>query len=201
MFRKTSCTPMPTLTSYWPTGGGGTFGSLPARNLNPTREEILCEKPNDIVIRRTGSDGFGNLVLVTENLDPVEAFPIILKGWAQSSWKYQKEKSIECQAVVLQQLVRRLSQKAHKAYPALEFGPMERDGYKKERSLGGRIILNSSRKTLSILTVLHELGHHFYGDSELQACRFSVWLFRAAFPNAYAKLEWEGHTLKRPPTC
>lgn len=201
MFRTTSCTPMPTLTSYWPTGGGGTFGSLPARNLNPTREEILCEKPNDIVIRRPGSDGFGNPMLVTENLDPVEAFPIILKGWAQSSWAHAKDKSAGYQVVVLQELVRLLCRRAHRAHPALEFGPMERDGCKKDGSLAGRIILNSSRKTLSIITVLHELGHHFYGESELQACRFSVWLFRAAFPNAYAKLEWEGHTLKRPPTC
>jgi len=190
---------MPTLTSYWPTGG--TFGSLPPRILTPTKEEILSEKPNVIVIRRPGSDDSGNPALVTENLDPMEAFPIILKGWAKSSWGYAKDKPACYQVVVLQELLRLLCRRAHKPHPSLEFGPMERDGYKKDGSLAGRIILNSSKKTLSLLTLLHELGHHFYGDSELLACRFSVWLFREAFPKSYAKLEWDGHVLKRPPTC
>lgn len=56
------------------------------------------------------------------------------------------------------------------------------------------IMLDHNRP--SIISALHELGHHLYGDSELQACRFSVWLFKEAFPKSYAKLRWEGHMLK-----
>lgn len=50
-------------------------------------------------------------------------------------------------------------------------------------------------KTLSIISALHELGHHLHGSSELLACSLSVHLFKAAFPKAFAKLEWKGHML------
>jgi hypothetical protein len=49
----------------------------------------------------------------------------------------------------------------------------------------------------SIITALHELGHHLFGRSELKACRWSVHLFIKIFPKAYEKLEWDGHMLKR----
>jgi len=49
----------------------------------------------------------------------------------------------------------------------------------------------------SILSTLHEIGHHQLGRSELEACRFAVWLFRAVFPTSYEKLRWEGHLLVR----
>lgn len=49
----------------------------------------------------------------------------------------------------------------------------------------------------SIISALHELGHHFYGRSELKACAFSINLFKESFPQAYAKLKWEGHMLKK----
>lgn len=49
----------------------------------------------------------------------------------------------------------------------------------------------------SILSTLHEFGHHIHGSSEVKACRFSVWLFRKAFPKTYEQLEWDGHMLKR----
>ena len=47
----------------------------------------------------------------------------------------------------------------------------------------------------SVISALHELGHHLYGDSELEACRFSVWLFKTIFPEFYGKLSWVGHLL------
>jgi len=50
---------------------------------------------------------------------------------------------------------------------------------------------------LSVISALHELGHHLKGRSELEACRFSVHLFKQCFPNAYEKLVWNGHMLKR----
>lgn len=48
----------------------------------------------------------------------------------------------------------------------------------------------------SIISALHEFGHHLYGSSELKACRFSVHLFRTVWPKAYERLRWDGHMLK-----
>ena len=53
---------------------------------------------------------------------------------------------------------------------------------------------------VSIISALHELAHHLFGDSELKACRWSVWLFKKVFPRAYAKLVWNQHMLIKP-TC
>lgn len=47
----------------------------------------------------------------------------------------------------------------------------------------------------SILSTLHEYAHHILGASELDACRFSVWLFKECFPEAFQKLKWKGHML------
>lgn len=51
----------------------------------------------------------------------------------------------------------------------------------------------------SVISALHELGHHAYGPSELKACRFSVWLFKTIFPEFYEKLTWVGHLLVKNP--
>jgi hypothetical protein len=57
------------------------------------------------------------------------------------------------------------------------------------------IYLNAERP--SIVSSLHELAHHLKGNSELTACRWSVWLFKKTFPEAYEKLVWEGHMLRK----
>lgn len=49
----------------------------------------------------------------------------------------------------------------------------------------------------SIISALHELGHHLHGASELQACRWSIQLFKEVFPQSYTKLHFEGHMLKQ----
>lgn len=51
------------------------------------------------------------------------------------------------------------------------------------------------RNNPSILSTLHEHAHHILGASELDACRFSVWLFKECFPEAFQKLKWKGHML------
>lgn len=62
---------------------------------------------------------------------------------------------------------------------------------------------NHSTKTIyldnscSIISALHELGHHIYGASELKACVFAINLFKSVFPKSYEKLHWEGHMLKK----
>ena len=47
----------------------------------------------------------------------------------------------------------------------------------------------------SIISTLHEIGHAKFGPNELLACAWSVQMFRAVFPKAYAKLKWRGHML------
>lgn len=56
----------------------------------------------------------------------------------------------------------------------------------------------------SIISALHELGHHLHEhkklpekpkETELAACRFSVGIFKTMFNKSYENLIWEGHTL------
>lgn len=54
--------------------------------------------------------------------------------------------------------------------------------------------------TPSILSTLHECGHAIWGTKEIDACRFSVALFKTVFPKEYSQLEWDGHMLKRKQT-
>jgi len=49
----------------------------------------------------------------------------------------------------------------------------------------------------SIISALHELGHHLFGSDELDACRYAIGLFKAGFPRAFEKLQWKGHLLVR----
>lgn len=57
--------------------------------------------------------------------------------------------------------------------------------------------INGSSESISIISALHELGHAFYGSSELHACSFSVHVFKSVFPKQYDKLTWDGHMLKK----
>ena len=59
-----------------------------------------------------------------------------------------------------------------------------------------RIFLDE--KHPSIISSLHEYGHHLYGEDELDACQYSIGMFKAVFPEAFAKLQWEGHKLVQP---
>lgn len=62
--------------------------------------------------------------------------------------------------------------------------------------VGGTIFGEIGRP--SIISALHELGHHLFGESELNACRFSTSIFMKCFPNSYKNLIWDGHMLKKP---
>jgi len=50
----------------------------------------------------------------------------------------------------------------------------------------------------SVITMLHELAHHLFGPDELQACRWSVWIYQLRFRNDYNKLVWDQHRIVRP---
>ena len=47
----------------------------------------------------------------------------------------------------------------------------------------------------SILTSLHEFGHHLYGASELTACSYSICMYIKVFPEIYEKMTWQNHLL------
>ena len=49
----------------------------------------------------------------------------------------------------------------------------------------------------SILSTLHEIGHAIRGSKELNACVFSIALFKMCFPEEFKNLEWKGHVLIR----
>ncbi len=54
------------------------------------------------------------------------------------------------------------------------------------------------RGRLSVVTFLHEFAHAL-GKDERGACRWSINLFRRVFPQQYARLQADGHVLRRPP--
>ena len=56
------------------------------------------------------------------------------------------------------------------------------------------IAINGS---LSIISTLHEFAHHLHGHSELKACRWSIYMFKSVFPEAFKKLKWKRHMLVR----
>jgi len=49
----------------------------------------------------------------------------------------------------------------------------------------------------SVITYLHEYAHALYGRSERKACEWSINLFRQVFPKSYARLQSDGHMLKK----
>lgn len=70
------------------------------------------------------------------------------------------------------------------------------------KTKGERYYYNPQTRTIhcdtenpSIISTLHEISHHLNGNSELTACRWSVWLFKICFPVSYEKLEWKNHLL------
>ena len=47
----------------------------------------------------------------------------------------------------------------------------------------------------SIISTLHETAHYLFGENELTACRWSIWLFKECFPKSFEKLEFKEHLL------
>jgi hypothetical protein len=55
----------------------------------------------------------------------------------------------------------------------------------------------SLRGRLSVITFLHEWGHALKGESEHEACRWSLQLFARCFPRSWERLRFEGHVARR----
>jgi len=62
----------------------------------------------------------------------------------------------------------------------------------------GKPAVITMRGKLSVVTFLHEFAHAL-GRDERGACRWSINLFRSVFPEQYARLRADGHTLKTQP--
>ena len=59
----------------------------------------------------------------------------------------------------------------------------------------GKPAVITMRGKLSVVTYLHEFAHAL-GRNERGACRWSINLFRRVFPEQYARLRADGHTLR-----
>lgn len=116
---------------------------------------------------------------------------LALRNWRKTKWLPVKATSTELKFKALSQLVATLATILDKPIkvefrpnlPTCCFSPAT-----------GTIYINSS---LSILSTLHEFSHHLHGESELEACKWSVHLFKAAFPKTFEKLKWDGHMLRK----
>ena len=53
------------------------------------------------------------------------------------------------------------------------------------------------RGRLSVVSFLHEWGHHLFGRSEYKASGWSLNLFRRIFPRSWARLRFDGHMVRR----
>lgn len=137
----------------------------------PTKEEILVEE-------------------IIFDKDTLQAMKLFKSRWVQAK---KEVKTIEVSASrkkkLLKALVKEIS-KINKTKVKITFKHNVCNYNYKTK------IININ-ESLSIISTLHELGHHLFGESELTACRWSVWLFKKTFPISYKKLRWDGHILKK----
>lgn len=131
----------------------------------PTKEEILDFIPN---------------------IDVSPAIPI-LKEWKKTYYKKWSKKPIEERIDQLKKLVESLNTTT-KEKALVNYG----NAYCYYPPI--KTVQISSKKA-SIISTLHEFGHHIFGTSELHACAFSTKLFIEVFPKDYQKLTWKGHLL------
>ena len=112
-----------------------------------------------------------------------------LINWMAIHWKHARKKGEEQKFFALQKMINQLAV-IYSNPVILVFNPKFKSCcYSKTKKT---IYLNNS---FSILSCLHEFGHHLHGPCELQACTWSISHFKAAFPMAYSKLKWKGHLL------
>lgn len=112
----------------------------------------------------------------------------ILYEWKEAFYKGWKEKPIEFKFMALEELINKLGQ--HYAHPC---NRKLAESYSYDPNTQ-TIIMNKEKP--SIISTLHEFGHHLHGESELKACSYSVWMFKTVFPQVFKRMVWEGHLLK-----
>ena len=112
----------------------------------------------------------------------------ILIEWKDGNYQSWSKKSINTKWAALETLVESLSK---------QYNKKSKVKIAKEPMYDPRtqtIFLSETKP--SIISTLHEFGHHIYGESELKACAYSVWMFKIVFPKVYNKMKWDKHLLK-----
>jgi len=133
--------------------------------MYPTKEEILKKRP---AIRTD-----------TKN---------VIKKWKSKNYKGWKDIKKSEKNKRLKKLIKLISKAEKKPSPKIKFRDIAAYNPKKKT-----IILQTKKP--SIVSTLHELGHHIFGAKELTTCRWSIWIFKEVFTRSYAQLSWEGHLL------
>lgn len=106
--------------------------------------------------------------------------------WTQhNGWN---NKNYAMKLVAIQDLIETLSKHYRVKAPKFEQGAVW--GYDEDSKT-----IISDVKNVSIISALHELGHHLFGRSELQASRFAIGIFATSFPKSYGNLKWRGSRL------
>ena len=122
--------------------------------------------------------------IMAEEMPLPKLFKDILKGWKKRFWKGWNTRPAEEKLQALTSLIQLLT--------CLEVNIKEGAKY---RYFSDTQTIELDSQHPSLVSTLHEIGHHYYGGSELLACRFSVQLFKAVFPGSFKKLKVDGHRL------
>lgn len=105
-----------------------------------------------------------------------------IKGWKTTDFIGWKQKNTQDKLQALYRLLTSLSIVYNKPLCVT-------NGYEYHYSPLPRTIMLDANNP-SIISTLHEFGHHILGHSESKACRWSVWLFKKVFPRSFAKLQF-----------
>jgi len=125
--------------------------------------------------------------LLTTN---VELYLQAVRDWKIKYYNKKWGNGLEIYKIVaLTELVKSISSVSTNKYIKCVYG----DEY--HYSIAHNTIMLSSNP--SILSTLHEIGHAIWGNSEIDACRFSIAIFKQIFPKEYSRLIWVGHMLKQ----
>lgn len=134
----------------------------------PTKEEILRTPPEYIQ-------------------NDIKKDTISLVEWKEGNYKGWKEKNANQKYESLKIMIEGLSSNHEKC----TIGEAERHYYDPNTKT-----LHLNIKKPSIISALHEYGHHLYGPSEKDACIYSVWMFKIVFPRVFKEMDFDGHLLK-----
>ena len=135
------------------------------KNKYPTKEEILAK----------------------EIMFKVEVFAFVRK-WKEKNYNDGKWKLADKNQAIIE-LIDGLAE-LHNTYVEIRAG----DDFVFAYNPNYHIIYLNSQKP-SIISSLHEFAHHILGPNELDACQWSIWLFKKTFPMSYEKLRWSEHML------
>ena len=140
--------------------------------MYPTQKEILAQKPN-----------------ISQKI--IEATlswkKYCLKGWKT---KTKKHKLLSLEVLIWTIIIKYCSQNPKEKKQYLHIKNSSQYAYNQKTKT-----IYQDKNNPSIISALHELGHHLFGSSELTTCRWSYWLFATCFPGLLKKLTFKGHLL------